>query len=130
MRTTMSIPEQIDRYAIERKLSEGGMAEVFLAHSNVAGFDKRVVVKSLLPSYVNDRDFVAMLLNEARLAAGLYHPNIVQVVDLVETDGRPFIVMEYLDGQNLRQVLNRAVAVDRRLSPGVACRIIADVLAG
>jgi serine/threonine-protein kinase len=118
----------IGRYRVERKLSEGGMAEVFLARTrHVVGFEKRVVIKSILPA-LNQESFSRMLVNEARIAATLDHGNIVQVVDLVEEDGRHFIVMEYLDGQNGRQLVRRALDLGRRIPPGVACRIVADVL--
>jgi serine/threonine-protein kinase len=128
--TTTNLPERIDRYKIERKLSEGGMAEVFLAHLNVAGVQRRVVVKSVLPDFLSDTSYVAMMLNEARIAVGLSHPSIVKVEDLVEVDGRPFIVMEYLDGQNLREILNRAVKADCMLSMPFICSVLADVLDG
>jgi eukaryotic-like serine/threonine-protein kinase len=119
------------RYVIERKLSEGGMAEVFLARQGcLEGFEKRVVLKSVLPRHADSEEFVRMLLNEARLAAKLDHPNLVQVVDLTELDGRHYIVMEYLEGENLRSIQKRAHERNTRLSLGVACRIIADVLAG
>ena len=119
------------RYVIERKLSEGGMAEVFLARQGcLEGFEKRVVLKSVLPRHADSEEFVKMLLNEARLAAKLDHPNLVQVVDLTELDGRHYIVMEYLHGENLRSIQRRAHERNTRLSLGVACRIVADVLAG
>jgi serine/threonine-protein kinase len=131
--TLVSDPPQLlersDRYVIEQKLCHGGMAQIFLAR-RVAGFHKRVVVKSLLPHFDDDPAFVEMLINEARIVAGLCHPNIVRVEDLAEVEGRPFIVMEYLDGRNLRQILQRASEVGQPLSPGVSCHIIAKVLAG
>ncbi len=127
----MGIPAQIDRYAVERKLSEGGMAEVLLARTrSPGGFEKRVVLKSVLPQYSEEPAFKAMLLNEARLAARLDHANVVQVLDLVEEAGRYFIVMEYLEGHNLRQLQRQAHLKQRRLPPGVACRILTEVLAG
>jgi serine/threonine-protein kinase len=121
----------IGRYIVERKLSEGGMAEVFLARTRkIAGFDKRVVIKSILPGLQQDESFAEMLLNEARIAAGLDHGNIVQVVDLVEEQSRHFIVMEFLDGQNLRQLVRRAIELGRCVPVGIVCRIVADVLSG
>jgi serine/threonine-protein kinase len=123
--------ERLDRYLIERKLSEGGMAEVFLAKTaTVAGFEKKVVIKSLLSRFGGDSSFSKMLLNEAFIAASLDHPNIIQVVDLVQSEEQHFLVMEYLDGQNLRQILRRETELERRLPPGLACRITADVLSG
>jgi eukaryotic-like serine/threonine-protein kinase len=123
--------EKIGRYVVERKLSEGGMAEVFLARvESVGGFSKKVVLKSVLPRHLEEPNYVKMLLNEARIAAGLDHPNLVQVLDLIEHEERFYIVMEYLEGQNLRLVLRQASLRKEKLAPGVACRIIADLLAG
>jgi serine/threonine-protein kinase len=130
MMPTAAPAEQIDRYTIDRKLTAGGMAEIYLGHRAVAGFDERVVLKSLPPDFAHDQDFVAMMLNEARLGAGLVHPNIVRVRDLVQVGGRPFIVMEYLDGQNLREIIVRAMARHRMLSLGFVCHAVAQVLAG
>ncbi len=129
MRTT-GPGEQIERYVIERKLSEGGMAEVYLARCGGGGPERRVVVKSVLPSFIDNLEFVAMMRNEARLAAGLSHPNIVRVEDLLESGGRPFIVMEYLEGQNLREIVYRALKLQRTLSLAFVCGTISKVLAG
>jgi serine/threonine-protein kinase len=107
------------------------MAEVFLARvQSCGGFEKKVVLKSVLPCHAEEESYVKMLLNEARIAASLDHPNLVQVLDLIEHEDRFFIVMEYLDGHNLRQVLRQAAKRRQRIAPGVACRIVADVLGG
>jgi serine/threonine-protein kinase len=128
--TTTSLPERIDRYNIERRLSQGGMAEVFLAHREIAGVAKRVVVKSVLPDFLDDPSFVAMMVNEARISVTLSHPNIVRVEDLIQVGDRPFIVMEYLDGRNLREILHQAKKSDRLLSLEFACGVMANVLDG
>jgi serine/threonine-protein kinase len=124
------LPVQIDRYTLDRKLSQGGMAEVFLGHRSVAGVQRRVVVKSILPDFVSDQSFVDMMFNEARIAVGLSHPNIVQVEDLLDVGGRPFIVMEYLAGRNLREVLRCSVKSERRLALPFVCGVLNDVLDG
>src|SRR3954469_12047602 len=81
IRRGMAIP--FGKYALQRKLAEGGMAEVFLARQGgVEGFEKLVVVKRILPALVKEQDFIKMFLNEARVAARLNHPNIVQIWDL------------------------------------------------
>jgi tRNA A-37 threonylcarbamoyl transferase component Bud32 len=121
---------RIDAYTIERKLKEGGMAEVYLAHCNVNGSERRVVIKSVLPAYVDQQEFVVMMRNEARLAARLDHPNIVRVENLVEVGGRPYLVMEYLDGPTLRELVHRAVLRDRALPLSVVCGIAIRILAG
>jgi serine/threonine-protein kinase len=97
------------RYQLVRKLATGGMAEVFLARADgPMGFQKKCVLKRILPHFTDDPSFVQMFLAEARLAAELNHPNLVQIFDFGEVDGQYFIAMEYIDGPNLR-VLNREV---------------------
>lgn len=97
------------RYTLVRKLATGGMAEVFLARADgPRGFQKKCVLKRILPHFTDDPAFVDMFLAEARLAADLNHPNLVQIFDFGEVDGQYFIAMEYIDGPNLRS-LNREV---------------------
>lgn len=97
----------LGKYTLVRKLAVGGMAEVFLARADgPMGFQKKVVVKRILPHFVDDPRFVEMFLGEARLAAELSHPNLVQIFDFGNVDGQYFIAMEFIDGPNLR-VLNR-----------------------
>ncbi|MGZ3443658.1 MAG: protein kinase domain-containing protein, partial [Polyangia bacterium] len=127
---TAPIGDEAERFTIERKLAEGGMAEVYLARRNQPGVGEKVVMKSLLPSFLDNKDYLAMMLAEARLAAGLSHPNIVRIEDLIDVGGRPFIVMEYLDGQTLRQIVQRAIAQQRALPVWLVCRLIIQVLAG
>jgi serine/threonine-protein kinase len=89
------------RYRIERALGHGGMAVVYLA--NDEELDRRVAVKVLAENLANDETFRARFLQEARFAGRLSHPNIVHVYDAGETEGRPFIVMEYVPGATLAQ---------------------------
>jgi eukaryotic-like serine/threonine-protein kinase len=122
--------DQLERYTIDRKLSEGGMAEVYLAHRMDAGCATPVVIKGVLPSFCDNDDFVRMMRNEARIAQSLCHPNIVRVEDVVEASGRPFIVMEYLDGRNLHELLHRAATKQHRLSHAFICSVVVKMLAG
>jgi eukaryotic-like serine/threonine-protein kinase len=87
------------RYRIERTLGRGGMAAVYLAHDEE--LQRPVAVKVLAEHLGNDETFRLRFLREARLAGRLSHPNVVQVYDAGETDGRPFIVMEYVPGRTL-----------------------------
>jgi serine/threonine protein kinase len=104
------------------------MAEVLLAHRE--GLKKRVVLKHVLEMHADDPGFVGMLRREASVAATLDHPNVVQVHDFLEEEGKPYLVMEFLDGRNLREMLKRCADTGRRLPTPVGCRVIADVLAG
>ena len=81
------------RYELVERLAVGGMAEVFLARER-GGLDREVVVKRMLPGLAEDPAFVEMFLQEARIAAGISHPNVVRILELGEADGWPFIAME------------------------------------
>jgi serine/threonine protein kinase len=95
----------LGKYEILRKLATGGMAEIYLARSRgVAGFEKTVVLKRILPHIAEDVSFVHMFLDEARLAATLQHPNIADVYDVGEVSGTPFFTMEYIHGQDVRSI--------------------------
>src|SRR6185436_16540535 len=100
----------IGKYQLIANLGHGGMADVYLAivHGPV-GFNKLTVIKRLRPSLAEEPEFLAMFLDEARLAARLNHPNVVQTNEVAEVDGIYYIAMEYLDGQPLNRILHRAV---------------------
>ena len=96
---------RLGRYELIRRLATGGMAEVWLARATgVEGFTKDIVVKTILPHHAEDPSFVRMFVNEALLAAGLSHPNIVQIFDLGSCSNTYYIAMEYISGRTLRQV--------------------------
>ena len=91
------------RYQILRHLARGGMAEVYLARDLL--LDRPVALKVLFPEFASDRSFVERFRREARAAANLNHPNIVSIYDWGEDGGTYFIVMEYVDGRTLREVI-------------------------
>ncbi len=91
------------RYRISRKLGGGGMADVYLAEDQELG--RRVAVKILHERYANDDQFVERFRREATHAAGLSHPNIVSIYDRGETNGSYFIVMEYVEGRTLKELI-------------------------
>jgi tRNA A-37 threonylcarbamoyl transferase component Bud32 len=106
-------PATLGRYRLVRKLAVGGMAEIWLAQmSSAGGFEKNVVLKRMLPQLAEDEDLYRMFVDEARIAASLQHPHIVQVYDCGEVDGEFFITMEYLDGADLQTV--RAALAQRK----------------
>jgi serine/threonine protein kinase len=120
------------RYKLIATLGHGGMADVYLAVARgPVGFNKLQVVKCLRPDLAEEEDFLAMFLDEARLAARLHHPSVVQTNEVGEAGGNYFIAMEYLDGQPLNRVLYRA---RRRCQTGMPLEccvsIIVDALAG
>ena len=99
------------KYELLKKVGTGGMAELFLARQpGIEGFEKLIVIKRILPHLTDSRhssQFVQMLLDEARLAAQLSHPNIIQIYDLGRVDDQYFIAMEYINGVDLSQILKR-----------------------
>ena len=108
-----------NRYTIIRRIGEGGMGAVYEARHVLIG--KRVAVKVLLEKFLSKSDFVARLLQEARLASSIGHENIVDVIDFGTTDdGRSFVVMEFLEGESLAQLLMREapLPVERSLRLG------------
>jgi serine/threonine protein kinase len=91
------------------QLARGGMAEVYLCRlEGIGGFSKEVVVKCIIPEWADDPNFVTMFLDEARVVATLDHPGIVQVFEVGEQDGIPYIAMEYVKGVTVAQVIRRA----------------------
>ncbi len=94
------------RYRVIDRLEAGGMAEVFRAEAvSVQGFKKQVAIKRVLPHLSQNRNFIAMFLDEARLGARLSHANIVSVFDIGAADNTYFIVMEFIDGGNLKSIM-------------------------
>jgi serine/threonine protein kinase len=94
------------RYRVIDRLEAGGMAEVFRGEAvSVQGFKKQVAIKRVLPHLAQNKSFIRMFLDEARLGARLNHANIVTVFDIGAADNTYFIVMEYVDGANLKTVL-------------------------
>jgi serine/threonine-protein kinase len=121
--------EAAGKYTFVLPLGQGGTADVYLAVADgPGGFQKLVVLKVLKPALANDDELRRMFLTEARLAARLQHPNIVQTYEVLEDAGTPIIVMEFLDGQPLSQVIVRGKQVHFTLS--MQLRVLADALCG
>jgi len=120
-----------DKYVLLRRLGKGGMAEVFLAKQlGTGGFEKLVVLKRTLPEYRNDARFRAMFLEEARCAADLRHPNVVDVLEVGEDTGQLYIAMEFLHGQNVMQIIERHRKRADRLPIAHALQIVIDAACG
>ncbi len=123
--------ERIGQYELLERFATGGMAEVYFARlRGVEGFSRLLAIKKLLPVHSHDQDLVRMFLDEARLAAMLLHPNIVQVLDLGEFDGVYFIAMELIDGPHLGRVLSHCVRSDRHLPIELRVHIVAQAAEG
>ncbi len=123
------LPE-IGKYHLVAELARGGMGNVYLAALlGPGGFNKLLVVKELKPDLSDEVTFVSMFLEEARLAARLIHPNIVQTNEVGSEGKRHFMVMEFLDGRSLHRIGRRLTEVGR-LSVGSHLRVIAEALRG
>jgi len=118
-------------YRLLEKIATGGMAEVFKAkRSGVAGFEKILAVKRILPHLSYNKEFVEMFIAEAKLVAGLQHPNIVQIFDLGKIGGTYYIAMEYLDGTDLRTILRKLKERNLRMPLDLAVYVVSKVAAG
>ena len=111
-------------YQVARRIGSGGMAEVLLAcQQGPGGFEKLVVIKRILSQFHGDERFVSMFLAEARLAASLKHPNIVEIYDVIREHDQFAIVMEYVSGEDLRCILDSVAQFERRLPVPLICQI-------
>jgi serine/threonine protein kinase len=99
-----------DRYRLERLLGRGGMASVWLANDEV--LERPVAIKLLADTIASDPEFLARFRREARVAASLSHPNLIGVYDYAEGDERPYLVLEYVAGENLAERISRRDAID------------------
>jgi len=107
VRQDIESTKRIGPYLLLHKVGQGGMAELFLAeYAREDGFRKKVAVKRILPHLVENSDFIKMFTREARVAALLQHPNVVQIFDYGKIESAYFIAMEYIDGKNLGEVLS------------------------
>jgi serine/threonine-protein kinase len=120
--------ERIGRYVVRERVGEGGMAEVFVADlSGAAGFSKRLAIKRVRGAYAFDPQVSRAFVEEAQLAQRLQHGNIVQVYDLGLDGKSPYLVMEYVDGLSLEDLLLGARVTERALDVGDALHVIEQV---
>jgi serine/threonine protein kinase len=128
---TFAPGERVGDYELLLELAAGGTAAVGIAaHRGATGFERLVVVKRVHRRLTKDRQFTAMLLDEARLASSVRHPNVVPVVDVVRADDEVILVMDYVESVPLSQLLQEAERAGKRLPIAVVSRILCDVLEG
>jgi serine/threonine-protein kinase len=119
------------RYRVIRRLEAGGMAEVYLGEaSSLEGFKKRVAIKRVLPHLAQNESFIAMFLDEARLSARLSHANIVSVFDISARDNTYFLIMEFVDGANLKRILESLHRRGQRFPLSEALYVCAEACRG
>ena len=122
----MSNREQVvlnGRYELQRRVGRGGMAEVFLARDRL--LDRPVAIKILFPEFATDPSFVARFRREAQSAANLNHPNIVGVYDWGKERGTYYIVMEYIDGRSVSDILRADGPIEAKRAAGIAAEVAA-----
>ncbi|WP_437300462.1 serine/threonine-protein kinase [Sorangium sp. So ce426] len=121
----------LDRYTLHGVIASGGMASVHFGRLVGAhGFARTVAIKRLHPQFARDPEFSSMLLDEARLAVRIRHPNVVTTLDSVQADDELFVVMEYIAGESLSSLLREAGRRGARVPQPVGSAIIAGALAG
>jgi len=119
------------RYRVLKRLASGGMAEVFVAESaGIEGFKKQVAIKRVLPALSRKEQFIQMFLDEARLSAHLSHSNVVSVFDIGVGDGTYFIVMEFVDGADLKHVIDHRKKLEVPVPVEEAAFIAAKICQG
>lgn len=133
----LALRRWVGRYELIHRLAHGGMATVYLGRAKgKAGFEKIVAVKVIHPHLASEAEFVGMFLDEARIAARIHHPHVVEILDLggseAEADGGYYMVMEFIEGENLAALV-RALASSperKRLPIAVILQILSDTLEG
>jgi serine/threonine-protein kinase len=121
----------LGRYLVFDEIAAGGMATVHLGRlRGAAGFARMVAIKRLHRQYAKDPEFVAMLVDEARLAGRIHHPNVVTMIDVAAEDGELVLVMEYVHGEPLAKLLRVARRKGLPVSPRIAATILIEALHG
>jgi eukaryotic-like serine/threonine-protein kinase len=126
-----NLPRHLGRYEVVGPLASGGMAEVLLARlTGPEGFERVVVVKRILPHLARIKEFVEMFADEARIIAGIRHPNVVAVHELCRDHGELFLVLEYLEGESAAGLARRLAMRDLQLDTRLSIHIVSEACAG
>jgi serine/threonine protein kinase len=121
----------VGRYAVYDEVARGGMASVHLGRLlGAGGFSRTVAVKRLHPHLARDGEFLAMLLDEARLVSRIQHPNVVSVLDVVADDDQVAIVMDFVDGAPLSALLKASAEKKELVPPSIAIAVVINALRG
>ena len=124
-------PKLFGKYFLLDRIAVGGTAEIFKAKSfGAEGFEKILAIKKILPHLARNKDFIKMLIDEAKIAVQLTHKNIVQVYDLGMVENDYFIAMEYIEGMNLRSITQRLKEMNKRLPLKDALYIVSEICGG
>ncbi|MBK9031199.1 MAG: protein kinase [Myxococcales bacterium] len=128
--TDVGLPAVFGRYLLVQRLSRGGMGEIFLAKHGLAGFEKLCVIKKVLPSLAEDEQFISRFIDEAQVAIKLQHVNVAQVFEVGRVGDEYFLALEYLEGRDLRRLLNLLTRQSRRIPAPIALFIAREMANG
>ncbi|NOY68436.1 MAG: protein kinase [Deltaproteobacteria bacterium] len=124
-------PIEFGKYTLLHRLATGGMAELYLSKlTGAEGFEKLIAIKKILPHLLDEKDFVDSFIAEAKLAAFLQHPNIVQIYDFGSMDDNYFIAMEYLSGRDLKNVIGKSGQAGSPIDLDMALYITGRICSG
>src|SRR4051812_16683066 len=121
----------IGRYEIIERVGTGGVAEAFRAMARgPGGYQRELIIKSILPELACDPEFVRLFIEEAKLLGMIHHPNVVQVYDFGEQDGRHFLALEYLNGPCLEQILRFLVRTQQMMTVALVAHVAREICLG
>jgi serine/threonine protein kinase len=127
----MSAFQKLGRYLIVDEIASGGMATIYRAKLiGVEGFEKEFAIKKILPFWSHQKEFIDMLVDEAKVLVPLHHNNIVQVFELSKEGDHYFIVMEYVDGFDLKTILSRLRVQNKKIPLDLSCQIVKQICVG
>lgn len=127
---TQDLPHVFGRYLLLRRLSRGGMGEIFLARHGLTGFEKLCVIKKVLPHLAEDGDFITRFIDEAQVVIKLQHANVAQVFEVGRVGSEYFLSMEYVEGRDLRSIMRVLRDKGDRLQVHHALFIAREIAAG
>lgn len=111
------LPQKFGKYFLLNKIAMGGMAEIYRGKTvGAEGFEREVAIKRILPHFTEDESFVKMFIDEATIAAKLHHANIVQIFDFDMVDESYYIAMEYIEGKDLKRIIEKGIEVNKPLN--------------
>ena len=115
------------RYILAKKIARGGMAEIYLGKQiGEDGFQRLCAIKRILPHYAQDKEFIEMFRDEAHICKRLQHANIVRVEGFEEVEGSYAIIMEFVNGSDLRSILSSCEKASKRLDIPMALYVVAE----
>ncbi len=129
-KTATALPQVFGRYLLVKRLSRGGMGEIFLARHGLSGFEKLVVIKKVLPHLAEDEQFISRFVDEAQVAIKLQHAHIAQVFEVGRVGDEYFLALEYVEGRDVRRTLGLLSDRGQRLPVDLALLIARDVASG